>query len=62
VIQLNGDKPPSSKVGATYNDLGATIQGPTADLNLGLTAYLNGTLTSTLTRSGTQESDNGLAC
>ena len=29
--------------GATYNDLGATITGPTADLNLGITTYVNGT-------------------
>jgi hypothetical protein len=31
-------------VGATYSDLGATITGPQADLNLGITTYVNGAL------------------
>jgi hypothetical protein len=42
VIQINGDNPAIVQVGATYNDLGATITGPTADLNLGITTYVNG--------------------
>jgi hypothetical protein len=42
------------QIGATYNDLGATIEGPTADLNLGITTYLNGTLTQPLTVDTTQ--------
>jgi len=29
-------------VGATYTDLGAQITGPQADLNLGITTYVNG--------------------
>jgi hypothetical protein len=29
-------------VGATYNDLGAQITGPQADLNLGIKTYVNG--------------------
>jgi hypothetical protein len=33
-------------VGETYNDLGATITGPQADLNLGVKYFLNGTLAS----------------
>jgi Chaperone of endosialidase/Domain of unknown function (DUF5011) len=48
VIQINGDNPAIIQVGATYNDLGATITGPTADLNLGITTLLNGTLTSNI--------------
>jgi hypothetical protein len=30
------------QVGAAYTDLGATITGPTAVLNLGITTYVNG--------------------
>lgn len=41
-IQINGDNPAIIQVGATYNDLGAIITGPQADLNLGIQAYLNG--------------------
>jgi lysophospholipase L1-like esterase len=48
VIQINGDNPAIVQVGATYNDLGATITGPQADLNLGITTFLNGTLTSNI--------------
>lgn len=44
VIQVNGDNPAIVQVGATYNDLGATITGPHADLNLGIAKYLNGVL------------------
>ncbi len=32
----------------TKEDLGATITGPKADLNLGIKTYLNGTLTSNI--------------
>jgi Chaperone of endosialidase/Domain of unknown function (DUF5011) len=42
VIQINGDNPAIIQVGSTYNDLGATIAGPTADLNLGLQTFVNG--------------------
>jgi hypothetical protein len=42
VIQINGDNPATVQVGATYDDLGATITGPQGDLNLGITTYLNG--------------------
>jgi Domain of unknown function (DUF5011) len=48
VIQINGDNPAIIQVGDTYNDLGATITGPHADLNLGIQTYLNGTLTSNI--------------
>jgi hypothetical protein len=44
VIQINGDNPAIVQVGSTYNDLGATITGPQADLNLGIQTYLNGVL------------------
>jgi Domain of unknown function (DUF5011) len=42
VLQVNGDNSAIIQVGVTYNDLGATITGPQADLNLGITTYLNG--------------------
>ena len=42
VIQINGDNPAIVQVGDTYNDLGATITGPQADLNLGIKTYVNG--------------------
>jgi hypothetical protein len=48
VIQINGDNPAIIQVGETYNDLGATITGPEQDLNLGITTYVNGTLTSNI--------------
>ena len=41
-IQINGDNPAIVQVGNTYNDFGATITGPQADLNLGITTYVNG--------------------
>jgi hypothetical protein len=43
VLQVNGDNPAIIQVGATYTDLGAQITGPQADLNLGITTYVNGT-------------------
>jgi hypothetical protein len=46
IIQINGDNPAIVQVGATYNDLGATITGPQQDLNLGISTYLNGVLVS----------------
>ena len=42
VIQINGDNPAIVQVGDTYNDLGATITGPQADLNLGIQTFVNG--------------------
>jgi hypothetical protein len=43
VLQVNGDNPAIIQVGATYTDLGAQITGPPqADLNLGITTYVNG--------------------
>jgi len=42
VIQINGANPATVQVGATYNDLGATITGPTADLNLDIQTFVNG--------------------
>ena len=41
-MQVNGDNPAIVQVGDTYTDLGATITGPQADLNLGITTYVNG--------------------
>ena len=41
-IQINGDNPAVIQVGAAYSDLGATIAGPSQDLNLGIRTFLNG--------------------
>jgi hypothetical protein len=48
VISINGNNPATIDVGAIYNDLGATITGPTADLNLGISASVDGGATTTL--------------
>ena len=45
VITINGDNPATISTGATYSDLGATITGPQADLNLGIHLYVDGTAT-----------------
>jgi 3-dehydroquinate dehydratase len=42
VIHINGTNPAIIQVGDTYSDLGATITGPAADLNLGIHFFLNG--------------------
>lgn len=47
-IQINGDNPAIIQVDAAYQDLGATIEGPPQDLNLGIETFLNGTLTSNI--------------
>jgi hypothetical protein len=47
VLQINGDNPATVDVGATYQDLGATITGPQADLNLGIEAIVDGGATTT---------------
>ena len=46
VIAINGNNPAHINVGYTYADLGATITGPEADLNLGIKTFLNGALVS----------------
>lgn len=46
VIRINGDNPAIVQVGASYQDLGATVTGPQQDLNLGITTYVNGVPTS----------------
>ncbi len=48
VIAINGNNPATVQVGASYTDLGATITGPEADLNLGIKTFLNGMLASTI--------------
>lgn len=42
VIQINGNNPSTVQMGATYNDLGATITGPAADLNLDIHTFVDG--------------------
>ena len=54
VIQINGENPAILHVGASYADLGATITGPTADLNLGIRTYLNGAPVNTIQIDTTQ--------
>jgi hypothetical protein len=48
VIQINGDNPAVVQVGASYADLGATITGPAADLNLDIKTFVNGLFVSTI--------------
>jgi Chaperone of endosialidase/Domain of unknown function (DUF5011) len=48
VIQINGDNPAIIRIGDAYADLGATITGPQADLNLGIKTFLNGRLVSNI--------------
>lgn len=48
VFQVNGNNPAYVTVGDTYNDLGAKITGPQADLNLGIKTFLNGALVSNI--------------
>jgi hypothetical protein len=48
VIAINGDNPAIVQVGATYSDLGATITGPQADLNLGIKTFVNGLFASNI--------------
>ena len=48
IIQINGNNPAHVKVGASYADLGATITGPHADLNLGTKTFLNGVFVSNI--------------
>jgi Domain of unknown function (DUF5011) len=47
-ITINGSNPAVIHTGDSYADLGATITGPTADLNLGIKTILNGTLVSNI--------------
>ena len=44
VISINGNNPAIIQVGESYADLGAIITGPLADINLGITTYVNGVL------------------
>jgi hypothetical protein len=48
VVQINGNNPAYINVGDSYGDLGATITGPQADLNLGIKTFLNGALVSNI--------------
>jgi lysophospholipase L1-like esterase len=47
-IAINGDNPTYINFGDTYSDLGATVTGPQADLNLGIKTFLNGALVSNI--------------
>jgi surface protein with Ig-like domain len=48
VILINGENPATIQVGSTYADLGATITGAKADLNLGITTLLDGATTTSI--------------
>jgi hypothetical protein len=48
LIQINGENPAHVSVGATYQDLGATIVAPGGDKNLGIKTFLNGKLVSNI--------------
>ncbi len=47
-IEVNGSNPAVISVGDNYADMGATITGPAADLNLGIKTFLNGALVSNI--------------
>ena len=47
IISINGNNPATVDVGSVYNDLGATITGQVADLNLGIKTFVNGVFAST---------------
>ena len=42
VLSINGNNPATVNVGNSYTDLGATVTGPQADLNLGVQASVDG--------------------
>ncbi|MDR3570896.1 MAG: tail fiber domain-containing protein, partial [Candidatus Pacebacteria bacterium] len=54
VIQINGNNPATVQLGATYNDLGATITGPVGDLNLDIHTFVNGVATEPVAIDTTQ--------
>jgi hypothetical protein len=45
IITVNGANPALIQINETYADLGATITGPTADLNLGIHTFVDGIAT-----------------
>ena len=47
-ISVSGDNPATVNTGDTYSDLGATITGPSGDLNLGIDASVDGGATTTV--------------
>jgi surface protein with Ig-like domain len=53
-IAINGTNPAIIHIGDSYADLGATITGPQADLNLGIRIFLNGALVSNIVIDTTQ--------
>jgi Chaperone of endosialidase/Domain of unknown function (DUF5011) len=61
VLQVNGDNPAIIHVGDTYTDLGAQITAPTADLNLGITTYVNGTPMNPIQLDTTQAATDTIA-
>ena len=42
MLTINGNNPATITVGNSYADLGATITGPQADLNLGIHLFIDG--------------------
>jgi hypothetical protein len=42
ILSVNGSNPAQIAVGTTYSDLGASIVGPAADINLGIMAAVDG--------------------
>lgn len=47
-MRISGNNAAITHVGGSYSDLGTTISGPTADLKLGITPFLNGQFTSNI--------------
>src|SRR5258705_196217 len=48
-IEILGNNPATINVGDTYNDLGASITAPAADVNLGITYLVDGLAASMVT-------------
>lgn len=50
VIRINGNNPATVQIGAAYNDLGAAITSPQSDLNLGISASVDGGATTSVSQ------------
>jgi hypothetical protein len=58
MLKLNGENPANTNVGDQYSDLGATITGPTADKNLGITTLVDGATTTQITLDTTKPGEH----
>jgi hypothetical protein len=65
-ITINGDNPAIIQVGATYDDLGATVSdtgsGQAGDTNLGYKTFLNDTLVSNIVIDTSEVATDTIDC